>query len=64
MFEVCFDEQSVSRLALVWRPEAVAAERVSDTRAANLLFSVLDHKPLVPAKPPRRARKAAKPRKH
>ena len=64
MFEVCFDEQSVSRLALVWRPDVAAAAPVSDTRAANLLFSVLDHKPLVSAKRPRRARKPAAPQQH
>jgi hypothetical protein len=72
MFEVCFDERSVSRLALVWLPDAQPTEPLSDSRAAHLLFTVLDRRDAVsaaagpdkpgpdkpvPAKPARRPRK-------
>jgi hypothetical protein len=50
MFEVCIDERSSSRLALVWLPDAPAAQSVSDSRAANLLFTVLGRDAALPAK--------------
>jgi hypothetical protein len=70
MFEVCFDEQSVSRLALVWLPDRPVPEHAADSRAANLLFSALGRgepsavKPKATAKTARRRRKAAPAQQH
>jgi hypothetical protein len=70
MFEVCFDERSVSRLALVWLPDKPASEHLADSRAANLLFSALGRgeqpaaKPKATPKPARRRRKAAPVQQH
>jgi hypothetical protein len=66
MFEVCFDERSVSRLALVWTPAKPTAEPVPDSRAASLLFTALGYGEPVKAKrkPARRARKAAPAQAH
>lgn len=66
MFEVCFDERSVSRLALVWTPDVPKAVPLPDSRAASLLFKALGYGEPVKArrKPARRARKAAPAQAH
>lgn len=44
MIQVRFDEQSRSRLVLIWEDVAPGPSPVVDASAANLLFSVLGHR--------------------
>jgi hypothetical protein len=63
MFQVCLDDRSASRLALVWLPTETrpVPEVGPDAKAANLLFSILDREPQRRPAPKRRRRKAAAP---